>query len=464
MAAEAAAVVAAAGVAWKAAAPAGPSAAAAAAGPSRRSHDGADAAARQLRCLLRRQAASLVTQAMPPGARVPGRSRRAGGAGRHRCTAAAVQELEPAVKLPQPRNAPRLTVRLALPSKGRMAEDCLELLKSCQLTVYKPNPRQYIADIKEMEGLEVWFQRASDVVRKLKNGDVDLGIVGYDMVREFGEDDSDLIVVHEALGFGACHLAIAVPMYGIFENITTLEELTAMPQWTAHHPLRIVTGYTYLGAQYLQEKGLKHVNILTADGALEAHPAVRQSTMCHCTKKWQDPEQMGTADAILDLVSSGTTLRENNLKELRGGRVLESQGVLVASRKALLERKGVMEATHELLERLEAHLKAKELFTVTANIRGTSEEEVAERILNQTSYPGLQGPTVSKVFTSTENGTVKLDYFALVVCVPKKQLYAAVRELRAAGGSGVLVSPLTYIFDEETPRWRGLLDTLRAGH
>eukprot|EP00850_Spirogloea_muscicola_P008516 SM000045S16261 [mRNA] locus=s45:499447:503005:- [translate_table: standard] len=444
MAAEA--VAASAGVAWKAAAPAGPSAAAAAAGPGRRSHDGADAAARRLRCLLRRQAASLVAQAMPSSARGPGRSRRAGGAGRHRCTAAAVQELEPAVKLPQPRNAPRLTVRLALPSKGRMAEDCLELLKSCQLTVYKPNPRQYIADIKEMEGLEVWFQRASDVVRKLKNGDVDLGIVGYDMVREFGEDDSDLIVVHEALGFGACHLAIAVPMYGIFENISTLEELTAMPQWTANHPLRIVTGYTYLGAQYLQEKGLKDVNILTADGALEAHPA------------------MGTADAILDLVSSGTTLRENNLKELRGGRVLESQGVLVASRKALLERKGVMEATHELLERLEAHLKAKELFTVTANIRGTSEEEVAERILNQTSYPGLQGPTVSKVFTSTEDGTVKLDYFALVVCVPKKQLYAAVRELRAAGGSGVLVSPLTYIFDEETPRWRALLDTLRAGH
>eukprot|EP00850_Spirogloea_muscicola_P013111 SM000087S23393 [mRNA] locus=s87:518115:521714:+ [translate_table: standard] len=461
MAAEA--VAASAGVAWKAAAPAGPWAAAAAAGPGRRSHDGADASARRLRCLLRRQAASLVAQAMLSGARGPGRSRRAGGAGRRRCTAAAVQELEPAVKchelqehdvyivlalilVPQPRNAPRLTVRLALPSKGRMAEDCLELLQSCQLTVYKPNPRQYIADIKEMEGLEVWFQRASDVVRKLKNGDVDLGIVGYDMVREFGEDDSDLIVVHEALGFGACHLAIAVPMYGIFESISTLEELTAMPQWTAHHPLRIVTGYTYLGAQYLQEKGLKHVNILTADGALEAHPA------------------MGTADAILDLVSSGTTLRENNLKELRGGRVLESQGVLVASRKALLERKGVMEATHELLERLEAHLKAKELFTVTANIRGTSEEEVAKRILNQTSYPGLQGPTVSKVFTSTENGTVKLDYFALVVCVPKKQLYAAVRELRAAGGSGVLVSPLTYIFDEETPRWRALLDTLRAGH
>eukprot|EP00271_Cylindrocystis_brebissonii_P011814 TRINITY_DN29779_c0_g1_i1.p1 TRINITY_DN29779_c0_g1~~TRINITY_DN29779_c0_g1_i1.p1 ORF type:complete len:450 (+),score=71.27 TRINITY_DN29779_c0_g1_i1:230-1579(+) len=353
----------------------------------------------------------------------------------------ALRELE---TIPQvlTRNAERQSIRLALPSKGRMAEDTLELLKACQLTIRKPNPRQYIADVVEMEGLEVWFQRASDVVRKIRSGDVDLGIVGYDMVQEYGQDDEDLIIVHEALGFGSCHLAIAVPSYGIFENVSTLNDLMAMPQWTDAHPLRIVTGYTHLGKKFVEANGMRNTVLSTADGALEAAPA------------------MGTADAILDLVSSGTTLRENNLKELKGARVLDSQGVLVASRKALLERKGTLAAAHEMLERLEAHLRARDRFAVTANMRGASEEAVAAKIWSETEFPGLQGPTISRVFPQENGGSGNGDYFSVTVVVPKSDLYTSIREFRTAGGSGVLVTPLTYIFDEEPPRWLKLLDTL----
>eukprot|EP00897_Mesotaenium_endlicherianum_P009446 jgi/Mesen1/852/ME000112S10994 len=360
------------------------------------------------------------------------------------CSSTLVQEAESTFQGATARSAPREAIRLALPSKGRMAEDTLELLKACQLTVRKPNPRQYIADIDEMEAVEVWFQRASDVVRKLRSGDVDLGIVGYDMVKEYGQDDDDLVIVHEALGFGQCHLGIAVPTYGIFENVNTLEELVAMPQWTAEHPLRIVTGYTHLGGSFVKERGLEHVQLSTADGALEAAPA------------------MGTADAILDLVSSGTTLRENNLKELRGGRILDSQGVLVASRRALRERRGVLEAAHEMLERLEAHLRAKNQFIVTANMRGSSEEEVAGRVF-KTNFSGLEGPTVCRVYTSQEEGgDARVHYYSISIVVPKNRLYDSIKELRTAGGSGVLISPLTYIFDEEPRRWRDLLDSLAS--
>ncbi|CAK9875438.1 unnamed protein product [Sphagnum jensenii] len=341
------------------------------------------------------------------------------------------------------RDVERETVRMALPSKGRMAEDTLALLQECELSVRKLNPRQYIADISELKNVEVWFQRASDVVRKLRSGDVDMGIVGYDMVREYGEDDEDLIIIHDALGFGECHLGIGIPTYGIFENISSLSQLAAMPQWTEDRPLRVVTGYTYLGEKFFQEKGLKHVQLSTADGALEAAPA------------------MGTADAILDLVSSGTTLRENNLKEINGGAVLSSQGVFVANKRALLERKEVLDVAHELLERFEAHLTAQGQFTVVANMRGSSAEEVAERILEHTDFPGLQGPTISPVYT-TKNGNISVDYYAIVICVPKPKLYHAIRQLRKAGGSGVLVSPLTYIFDEETPRYRNLLAALKS--
>lgn len=340
----------------------------------------------------------------------------------------------------EPNSVERNVVRLGLPSKGRMATDTLDLLKDCQLAVRQVNPRQYVADIPGLSKLEVWFQRPKDVVRKLLTGDLDLGIVGIDTVAEFGQDDEDLIFVHDALEYGECRLSIAIPKYGIFENISSMDELAAMPQWTENRPLRIATGFTYLGPKFVKEKGLKHVKFSTADGALEAAPA------------------MGIADAILDLVSSGTTLRENNLKEIKGGTVLKSQAVFVASKRAL-QRKDVLEAAHEMLERLEAHLRAVGQFTVTANMRGSSAEEVAERVIKQTDFRGLQGPTVSPVF-SKRNGEVKPDYYAIVICVPKKQLYDSVRQLRAIGGSGVLVSPLTYIFDEEPPRWRKLLDQL----
>ncbi|KAM7474585.1 hypothetical protein LguiB_021828 [Lonicera macranthoides] len=332
----------------------------------------------------------------------------------------------------------RAEIRLGLPSKGRMASDTLELLSDCQLSVKQVNPRQYVAKIPQLSNLEVWFQRPKDVVRKLVSGDLDLGIVGLDTVCEYGQGDEDLIIVHDALEYGDCHLSLAIPKYGIFKNINSMRELAQMPQWTADKPLRVATGFTYLGPKFMKENGLKHVTFSTADGALEAAPA------------------MGIADAIVDLVSSGTTLRENNLKEIEGGVLLESQAVLVASRKSLIQRKGVLDTTHEMLERLEAHLRATGQFTITANMRGSSAEQVAERILSQSSLSGLQGPTVSPVYCKRDSKVVT-DYYAIVICVPKQALYKSVQQLRAIGGSGVLVSPLTYIFDEETPRWRELL-------
>ncbi|XP_043695354.1 ATP phosphoribosyltransferase 2, chloroplastic-like [Telopea speciosissima] len=332
-------------------------------------------------------------------------------------------------------------IRLGLASKGRMAQDTLDLLKDCQLSVRQVNPRQYVANIPQLANLEVWFQRPKDIVRKLLSGDLDLGIVGLDTFSEYGQGNEDLIIVHDALEFGHCCLSLAIPKYGIFENVNSLSELAQMPQWTDKKPLRVVTGFTYLGPKFMKEKGLKHVSFSTADGALEAAPA------------------MGTADAILDLVSTGTTLRENNLKEIEGGVVLESQAVLVASKKSLIQRKGVLEITHEILERLEAHLRAAGQFMVVANMRGSSKEEVAKRILSQTLLTGLQGPTVSPVFCKRD-GMVVADYYAIVICVPKKELYKSIQQLRAIGGSGVLISPVTYIFDEEPPRWRTLLTKL----
>ncbi|KAG0499201.1 hypothetical protein HPP92_003892 [Vanilla planifolia] len=330
------------------------------------------------------------------------------------CRAAAPNTIAPAAPTAyaeaEARKQERTAVRLGLPSKGRMADETLTLLKNCQLGVRQVNPRQYVADIPQLSNMEVWFQRPKDIVRKLQSGDLDLGIVGLDTVCEYGQGNEDLVLVHDELEYGDCRLSIA--------------------------------DYSFqLGTKFTEDKGLKHVSFSTADGALEAAPA------------------MGISDAIMDLVGSGTTLRENNLKEIEDGVVLESQAVLVGSKKSLTQRDGVLDITHEILERLEAHLRASGQYTVTANMKGSNADEVAERILGQASLSGLQGPTISPVYTNS-NGKVKVDYYAIVICVPRKALYDSVKQLRLIGGSGVLVSPLTYIFEEETPKWKTLLKKL----
>lgn len=137
----------------------------------------------------------------------------------------------------------RDVTRIGIPSKGRMAEDTLALLSACQLKCVKPNPRQYFGQITQFPEMEVWFQRASDVVRKLRTCDLDLGIVGMDMFAEFAAEDEDLVVVHDALNFGHCKLALGIPVGGDFAHIATLTDLKSMG-WSESRPLRVVTGYT----------------------------------------------------------------------------------------------------------------------------------------------------------------------------------------------------------------------------
>lgn len=136
----------------------------------------------------------------------------------------------------------RDSIRLGIPSKGRMAEETLDLLKTCQLKCEKPNPRQYFGQIPQFPDMEVWFQRASDVVRKLRTRDLDMGIVGMDMFAEFAAEDKDLVVIHDALAFGHCKLALGIPIAGEYTDISTIEQLKGMG-WSEERPLRVVTAY-----------------------------------------------------------------------------------------------------------------------------------------------------------------------------------------------------------------------------
>jgi ATP phosphoribosyltransferase len=319
-----------------------------------------------------------------------------------------------------------------------MEEETRAFLQDCGLSVNKVNPRQYIAQIAEIPHLEVWFQRSADVVRKVRDGDVDLGIVGFDMVVEYRGPDDQVVIIHDALGYGHCHLSVAVPeAWAEVNSAGDLAALAATRQ--AHRPLRVVSKYERQTTTFLEKNRIKPYRILHADGALEAAP------------------HMGSADFIIDLVSSGVTLRENRLKQIEGGQLLQSQMVFIGNRAALTQRPDVLAIARQMLERIEAHLRATEHQTIIANIRGASPEEVAQKVFSQPDLGGLQGPTISRVYL---RDAAEIGWYAITIVVRTDRLHQAIAQLRGIGGSGVLVLPITYIFEEEPHRWLKLLDTL----
>ncbi len=326
----------------------------------------------------------------------------------------------------------REDIRLSLPSKGRLSEDAVAFLAACGLRIYKPNPRQYAASIPELPGVTVLFQRPTDIVVSVRDGSVDLGITGLDVTQEYGGEQDAILVLHEALGFGACRLALAVPE--AWEGVNTLEDLAAyVADW--ERPLRVATKFTNLAGAFLAEHGIEPLSLVHAEGTLEVAPSI------------------GYADCIVDLVSSGQTLRDNRLRPLEGGVILRSEAALVANRAALRARPAVLEVAGTLLELTEAHLRAEDHVMVVANMRGASPEAIAQRMVGQDVLGGLQGPTISPVLVTDGNP----NWHAVQIVVRRDDLIAAIAELRAIGGSGVVVTPVTYIFEEEPDRYRALM-------
>ncbi len=329
----------------------------------------------------------------------------------------------------------RTDIRFALPSKGRLEPESLAFLEACGLGIYKPNPRQYQATVPAVPDLSVLFQRPGDIVVGVRQGSLDFGIAGLDAVEEKRGDGDDIIILHEALGFGSCSLALAVPE--IWDDVSSVSDLVKRQ---ARQPdrLRVATKYPNLTRAFLAQHGLSDVKLIDSEGTLEVAPTI------------------GYADLIADLVSTGTTLRDNRLRLLADGVILKSQAVLIANRSALQQRPQVLAVARQLLEFIEAHLRAQGSYLVFANVRGESPEAIAQAMLAQPHLGGLQGPTISPVINREDR-----TWFDVNIVVRKDRLMPTITELRAIGGSGVVVTPVTYIFEEEPPRYTQLLKQLR---
>ncbi len=326
------------------------------------------------------------------------------------------------------------TISLSLPSNGRMVNQTLEFLSEAGLPVHKPNPRQYLAKIPTLPNLNVIFQRAGDIVVSVRQGSVEFGITSLDVIEEKRGENNDLLILHDELGFGHCSLTLAVPES--WQEVKTVGDLKEYTN-KIKHPLRVATKFPKLTKQFLEKNYISHV-LIPAEGTLETAPNI------------------GYADMIADLVSSGQTLKDNRLRPLSDGVILHSQAALIANKRALMTRPNVLEMGRHLLEYIEAHLRAKANLLVIANMRGENPRDIADKMFEQKTIGGLQGPTISPVYVHDQGQS----WYSVTVVVRRDQLTQAINELRTIGGSGIIVTPVTYIFEEEPPRYIAMLSML----
>ena len=276
-------------------------------------------------------------------------------------------------------------LRLAVPNKGRLAEPALTLLRDAGLDIEIGERR--LSVMARNVAIEILFVRTGDVAEYVADGLVDLGITGYDLVAERGADLSRIA----DLGFGSCSLVVATPASGPLDSIAMLEGC------------RIATTFPRLTREYLAREGIA-AQVVEVTGAVEVTP------------------QLGMADAIVDLVASGSTLRVNGLRPV--ATLLESQAVLVASAAGAIDDPRVA----DLVGMLRSVIEARGREYMMMNAPAASVDRIREII------PGLSGPTIMPLADPA--------MIAVHSVVERRELWRLVPQLKAAGARDILIVPI----------------------
>ncbi|MFN0218876.1 MAG: ATP phosphoribosyltransferase [Hyphomicrobium sp.] len=207
---------------------------------------------------------------------------------------------------------------LAIPSKGRLMEQTTEMFARAGVVVRKiGDARGYRGEIDGLPDIDVAYVSSSEIATALKNGSVHLGVTGEDLIQESMSDAATRVELLRPLGFGFADVVVAAPACWVdVATVRDLEEI-ALPFRRAHGRWpRVATKYVNMTRRFFAAKGFGDYRIVESHGATEGAPAA------------------GTAELIVDITTTGQTLRANGLKILDDGVILKSQANLIASRLA----------------------------------------------------------------------------------------------------------------------------------
>ena len=250
-------------------------------------------------------------------------------------------------------------LRLALPSTGALFEGTSKLFSDCGLGIRRANSRRYTADIPQLPGVDVLFQRQSDITIEIDGGSADIGIVGLDRFYESRLERGETVLIHKDLGFGNSKLVIAVP--DAWLDVTSMADLAdiALEFRSKGRDLRIATKYQRLVKRFLNQNDVNYVSMVHVSGGLEAAPII------------------GYADVIADITATGRTLRENDLRILVDGTVMESQSVMVGNARTLANDQNKLQYIRQILGKIDANLRTRDNYLVSAEIENWSEGKTA---------------------------------------------------------------------------------------
>ena len=232
-------------------------------------------------------------------------------------------------------------IRFGIPSDGALHKDTIEFLSDCGLNIVRPNPRSYTGEIVDVTGVIVHFQRAGDITLLVENQSLDLGIAGYDRYMETRDPQIDTDVLIGELGFGQCTLSFAVPEDWL--DVSNLADLSGVAIQFRERglELKIATKFPRLVSRFLVARGVNYFSIVPTSGTLEAAPA------------------MGYADLIVDIISSGNAIKQNKLKIIKGGDVIDSQACLIANRSTIKTNPKLQTECDILTNAIKSYLKSR---------------------------------------------------------------------------------------------------------
>ena len=313
---------------------------------------------------------------------------------------------------------------LAVPAKGRLQENAESFFARSGLTLIKPRgARDYRGAVAGLDGVEVAYLSASEITSALAAGSVHLGITGEDLVREQMPDADSKVVLIEGLGFGYANVVVAVPQAWIdVRSMADIDDVATAFRHTHGRKMRVATKYVNLTRDFFAAHGIIDYRIVESSGATEGAPAA------------------GTAEMIVDITTTGTTLVANGLKVIEDGTILRSQANLVAARTAAWgddER----ELARVILDRVAAQQRARAFREVRARFAACDARLVATAQEKFGVVTPFGGPTSSGMLT---------------LHCPPAQVYALTSFLRRNGAEAVAVADLGYVFSRENPLYAKL--------